>query len=104
MEAAPWLALISSKPLATYSNAVCQSTFVHFPPCFSMGVVKRSSLFSASYEKRSRSAIQHSLMSSFSKGTTRITLLPLTCTIKLEPVESWGLTDLRRDNSHVRAL
>ena len=33
-----------------------------------------------------------------------MTALLLTCTIKLAPVESCGLMDLRRDNSQVRAL
>jgi hypothetical protein len=62
------------------------------------------SLFSASYEKRSRSAIQHSLTASFSSGTTRMTLCALTCTIRLAPVLSCGLMLLRRDSSQVRAL
>ena len=33
-----------------------------------------------------------------------MTWLFLTCTTKLAPVESCGLTDLRRESSHVRAL
>ncbi len=104
MDEAPCSAWICLKPLATYSSAVCQSTACHWPPCLIIGCVRRSSPFSASYEKRSRSAIQHSLTSSFSSGTTRITWLLLTWTIRLAPVESCGLTDLRRDSSQVRAL
>ncbi len=57
-----------------------------------------------SYEKRSLSEIQHSLIASFSNGRTRITRLFFTCTTRLAPTESCGLTDLRRDSSHVRAL
>ena len=45
---APCVALISSRPLATYSSAVCQSTSCQVPPCFNMGLVSRSSPFSAS--------------------------------------------------------
>src|SRR3569832_1120741 len=88
------------RPFATYSSAVCQSTVFHSPPCLSIGAVRRLSSFSASYEKRSRSASQHSLTSSFSNGSTRRTLLFLTCTMKFAPVLSYGLTDLRRDSSH----
>ena len=104
MDAPPFSVLICFRPLATYSSAVVQSTGFHSPPCLSIGVVRRSSLFSASYEKRSRSAIQHSLTASFSSGTTRSTSLFLTWTIRLAPVESCGLTLLRRDSSQVRAL
>ncbi|MNV60462.1 hypothetical protein D3C71_1529240 [compost metagenome] len=75
---APWSFLMFFKPLATYSSAVCQSTCLHTPPCLSIGWVRRSSLLSDSYEKRSRSAIQHSLTASFSNGTTRMTLWFLT--------------------------
>jgi hypothetical protein len=42
------LGRMSCRPLATYSSAVCQSTSCHWPPCLSMGLVRRSALFSAS--------------------------------------------------------
>jgi hypothetical protein len=42
MLCAPWSALICFRPLATYSSAVCQSTCCHWPPCLSMGCVRRS--------------------------------------------------------------
>jgi hypothetical protein len=87
-----------------YSSAVCQSVSCHWPPCLISGAVRRSALSSASYEKRSLSEIQHSLIASFSSGSTRMTLPPLTWTIRFEPSESCGLTDLRRDSSQVRAL
>src|SRR6266700_2361887 len=58
--------------------------------------VRRSSEFSPSYENRSLSESQHSLIASFSSGTTRITRSPLTWTTRLLPRLSWGLTDLRR--------
>ena len=45
---APCSDLICFRPLATYSSAVCQSTGFQTPPCLSMGVVRRSSLFKAS--------------------------------------------------------
>lgn len=92
------------RPFATYSSAVCQSVSIHWPPCFSIGFVRRSVLLSASYEKRSLSEIQHSLIASFSNGSTRITRLFFTCTTRFAPTESCGLTDLRRDSSQVRAL
>jgi hypothetical protein len=92
------------KPSATYCKAVGQSTTRHASPWRICGCVKRRSLLKASYEKRSRSAIQHSLTASFSIGTTRSTWLPLTCTIKLAPTLSCGLTLLRRESSQVRAL
>ena len=88
----------------TYSSAVVQSVACHSPFCLTIGCVSRSSLFTDSYEKRSRSAIQHSLTSSFSSGTTRITRFDLTWTIRLAPVLSCGLTLLRRESSQVRAL
>ncbi len=46
---------------------------------------------------------QHSLTSSFSKGSTRLTTSCLVWTIRLAPRESCGLTDLRRESSQVRA-
>ena len=104
MASAPCCLLMFCKPRATYSNAVCQSVVCHLPPCFNIGAVKRSELFKPSYEKRSRSDNQHSLTASFSKGTTRITVEPFTCTTKFAPRLSCGLTDLRRESSHVRAL
>jgi hypothetical protein len=76
----------------------------HAPPWRIIGVVRRSAPLKASYENRSRSASQHSLTSSFSSGTTRITCAPLTWTIRLAPVESCGLTLFLRDSSQVRAL
>ena len=102
-EAAPCLSTTSETPLATNSSAVCQSTFLHSPFCFTIGETRRSSLFSASYEKRSRSAIQHSLTGSFSSGSTRSTRLFFTCTIRLLPRLSCGDTLLRRDSSQLRA-
>ena len=70
----------------------------------SSGCTSRVSEFKASYEKRSLSEIQHSLIASFSSGSTRSTRLPLTCTIRFEPRLSCGLTDLRRVSSQVRAV
>ncbi|MNQ81684.1 hypothetical protein D3C85_967160 [compost metagenome] len=104
MASAPCSCLMFFRPCATYSSAVCQSTSFHSLPCFSIGEVRRSALSSASYEKRSLSEIQHSLTASFSSGSTRLTLPAFTCTIRFEPRPSCGLTDLRRDSSHVRAL
>ena len=101
---APWSTEIWVSPRLTYSSAVDQSTDFQAPPCLSIGAVSRSIPLSASYEKRSRSAIQHSLTSSFSSGTTRNTALFFTCTMRFEPVLSWGLTLLRRESSQVRAL
>ena len=45
---APCSCLIFLKPWATYSNACCHSTSRHCPPCFSIGLVRRWSLFRAS--------------------------------------------------------
>ena len=68
----------SASGRATRSRArSVQSTLFHSPPCLIIGAVSRSGEFKASYEKRSRSAIQHSLTSSFSSGTTRITCAAL---------------------------
>ena len=69
--AAPCSALICFRPLATYSSAVvpvdCPATA---PPCLSIGCGQALVGCSAPRsEKRSRSAIQHSLTSSFSSGT-----------------------------------
>ena len=80
------------------------TTVFHSPPWRIIGTVSRSAVLSASYEKRSRSASQHSLTSSFSSGRTRTTCAPLTWTIRLAPVESCGLTPLRRESSQARAL
>ena len=90
-------------PRATNSSAVCQSTLFHSPPSLIIGAVSRSSLASASYEKRSLSEIQHSFTAGFSNGTTRSTRSPFACTIRLLPSESCGDTDLRRASSQVRA-
>ena len=45
---APWSALMSFRPLAMYSSAVCQSTDVHRSPCLIIGLVRRSLLLRAS--------------------------------------------------------
>ena len=49
------------------------------------------------------SDIQHSLIASFSRGTTRITRSDLVCTIVLLPIESCGLSDFFLPNSQVLA-
>ena len=81
-----------------------QSVSSHWPFFLTIGFVRRASEFRASYEKRSLSESQHSLMASFSSGRTRITLFCLTWTTRLEPRPSCGDTDLRRDSSQVLAL
>ncbi len=101
--APPCFAVTSRSPWATKSSAVFQSTVIHSPPCLIIGAVRRSSLPSASYEKRSLSEIQHSLTASFSSGSTRMTWSFITCTMRLLPSASCGDTDLRRESSHVRA-
>ena len=45
---APWSALMSFRPLAMYSSAVCQSTEAHRSPCLIIGLVRRSLLLRAS--------------------------------------------------------
>ena len=101
---APCFATTSDRPFATYSSAVCQSTVFHSPPRLSIGDERRSSELSASYEKRSLSESQHSLIASFSNGSTRITRSALTCTIRLLPSASCGDTLRRRVSSHGRAV
>ena len=104
IESAPCSNLISLRPCATNSSACCHSTSIHCPPCLIIGRVSRSSEFKPSYEKRSLSDNQHSLMPSFSSGKTRITRSCFTCTTMLDPKPSCGATDLRRDNSQLRAV
>jgi len=48
IEAAPCCDLMFFRPLATYSSATVQSTFFHWPPCLTIGWVRRASLFRAS--------------------------------------------------------
>ena len=104
MACAPCSARICVRLRATYSSAVVQSTGVHSPACLIIGVVSRSALLRPRYEKRSRSASQQSLTAAFSSGSTRMTWWFLTCTIRLAPVLSCGLTLFLRDSSQVRAL
>ena len=99
----PSLPAMSCSACATKSSAVFQSTVIHSPPCLIIGAVNRSALASASYENRSLSEIQHSLIASFSSGSTRMTWSFFTCTMRLLPSASCGDTDLRRESSHVRA-
>jgi hypothetical protein len=87
----------------TASIASRQSTSCQRPSRLTIGAVRRSGEFSASYEKRSRSASQHSLTASFSSGSTRMTRFWITCTTRFAPTPSCGETDLRRPSSQVRA-
>ena len=70
---APCLATMSVRPCATNSSAVCQSTTFQSPPCFTIGAVRRSSELSALVGEAVLVGSQHSLMASFSSGSTRIT-------------------------------
>ena len=45
-----------------------------------------------SYEKRSRSEIQVSLMASLGRGTMRLIVPRSVCANRLEPTQSWPLT------------
>jgi hypothetical protein len=58
----------------------------------SMGCDTRSAEYMPSKPKRSRSAIQVSLIASFSRGTMRITLPRSTCAYRLVPKASCGET------------
>jgi len=88
----------------TKSSATCHSTSCHAPPRFSIGRASRRSEFNPSYENRSLSESQHSLIASFSRGRTRITRFCLTCTVKFEPRPQCGLTEGLRVSSQVRAV
>ena len=93
------------RPWATAWSASAQEASCHLPSApLIMGADRRSSLFRPSYEKRSRSLIQHSLTASSSNGTTRMTRSPLTWMTRLAPRLSCGLTERRRASSQVRAL
>ena len=102
---APKLSRTRDRPWATAWSASAQEASCHLPSApLIMGADRRSSLFRPSYEKRSRSLIQHSLTASSSNGTTRMTRSPLTWMTRLAPRLSCGLTERRRASSQVRAL
>ncbi len=78
----------------------------HSPPCLSIG---RGQALGAVQrlvgEAVACRQIQHSLTASFSSGSTRMTLLLLTWTIRFAPRRVVRAdADLRRDSSQVRAL
>ena len=88
----------------TIDRAVSQSDSFHWPFSLIIGTCKRSSLFKPSYEKRSLSEIQHSLIDSSSRGSILITLFCLICASSGEPKLSWCAKVGLLISSHVRAL
>ena len=77
--AAPDCLTTFRRPSAAAVKATSQSTLFSTPSTRTRGSVTRSGEYMPSNPKRSRSAIQVSLISSFSRGTTRMILPRSTC-------------------------
>ena len=88
----PCAAATFCRPSAAAASATSQSTARSSPSTRTMGCETRSAEYMPSNPKRSRSAIQVSLSSSFSRGTMRISLPRSTCAYRLVPKASCGDT------------